>query len=40
MMLAVCQNRLWSMEDIVERIDAMAPPPKPCSPYKKRSLEL
>jgi hypothetical protein len=29
-------DRLWSLEDIVARIDADAPAPKPRGPYKKR----
>jgi IS1 family transposase len=30
-------DRLWSLEDIVAKIDEMAPPPKPRGPYKKRN---
>lgn len=36
-MAAGITDRLWSMEDIVARIDANAPDPKPRGPYKKRS---
>ncbi|HEX5182204.1 MAG TPA: IS1 family transposase [Allosphingosinicella sp.] len=35
-MAAGITDRLWSMEDIVTKIDAMAPAPKPRGPYKKR----
>jgi len=28
-------DRLWSMEELIERIDAMAPPAKPRGPYRK-----
>ena len=36
-MAAGITDRLWSMEDIVAKIDEMAPAPKPRGPYKKRS---
>ena len=29
-------DRLWSLEDVIERIDADAPAPKSRGPYKKR----
>jgi IS1 family transposase len=35
-MAAGITDRLWSLEDIVARIDADAPAPKPRGPYKKR----
>jgi IS1 family transposase len=37
-MAAGVTDRLWSLEDIVARIDADAPAPKPRGPYKKRVL--
>jgi IS1 family transposase len=36
-MAAGVSDHLWSMEELIERIDAMAPPPKPRGPYKKRA---
>lgn len=35
-MAAGITDRLWSLEDIVAKIDAMAPPPAKRGPYKKR----
>jgi IS1 family transposase len=39
-MAAGITDRLWSLEDIVARIDAAAPASKPRGPYKKRSAEI
>lgn len=36
-MAAGVSDRLWSMEELIERVDTMAPPPKPRGPYKKRA---
>ncbi|MFD0848228.1 IS1 family transposase [Sphingosinicella xenopeptidilytica] len=38
-MAAGVTDRLWSLEDIVARIDADAPAPKPRGPYKKCGAE-
>jgi hypothetical protein len=38
-MAAGLTDRLWSLEDIIARIDAAAPPPKARGPYKKRSKD-
>lgn len=35
-MAAGITDQLWSLDDIVAKIDAMAPAPKPRGPYKKR----
>jgi IS1 family transposase len=35
-MAAEVSDRLWSLEDVVAKIDEMAPAPKPRGPYKKR----
>jgi len=37
-MAADVSDRLWSMEELIERIDAMAPAPAPRGPYKKRAI--
>jgi len=36
-MAAGVSGRLWSLEDVVAKIDEMAPAPKPRGPYKKRA---
>jgi IS1 family transposase len=38
-MAAGVTDRLWSLEDICAKIDAMAPAPKPRGPYKKRGAD-
>jgi IS1 family transposase len=37
-MAAGITERLWSLEDIVAKIDEMTPAPKPRGPYKKRAM--
>lgn len=39
-MAAGITDCLWSLDDIVAKIDAMAPEPKPRGPYKKRGAVL
>lgn len=36
-MAAGVSDRLWSLEDVVAKIDEMAPQPKPRGPYRKRA---
>jgi IS1 family transposase len=36
-MAAGVSDRLWSLEDVVAKIDEMTPAPKPRGPYKKRA---
>jgi IS1 family transposase len=36
-MAAGVSDRLWSLEDVVAKIDELAPAPKPRGPYKKRA---
>ena len=38
-MAAGITDTLWSLEDIVAKIDAMAPEPQPRGPYKKRGAQ-
>ena len=35
-MAAGITDRLWSLEDVIARVDADAPSPKPRGPYRKR----
>jgi IS1 family transposase len=35
-MAAGITNRLWSLDDVIAKIDELAPAPKPRGPYKKR----
>lgn len=36
-MAAGITDRLWSLDDVIAKIDAMAPAPKPRGPYKKKA---
>jgi IS1 family transposase len=36
-MAAGVSDRLWTLEDVISKIDEMAPAPKPRGPYKKRA---
>ena len=36
-MAAGITDRLWSLDDVIAKIDEMAPAPKPRGPYKKRA---
>jgi len=38
-MAAGITDRLWTLEDIVAKMEAMAPALKPRGPYKKRNAE-
>lgn len=38
-MAASVSDRLWSLEDVIAKIDEMVPPPKPRGPYRKRGSE-
>lgn len=39
-MAAGITDTLWSLDDVIAKIDEMAPPPKKCGPYKKRAKQL
>jgi IS1 family transposase len=39
-MAAGITDRLWSLDDVIAKIDELAPAPKPRGPYKKRSDEI
>jgi IS1 family transposase len=39
-MAAGVTDRLWSLDDVIAKIDELAPTPKPRGPYKKRGDEI
>ncbi len=39
-MAAGITDRLWSLDDVIAKIDELAPTPKPRGPYKKRGDEI
>ena len=39
-MAAGITDRLWSLDDVIAKIDELAPAPKPRGPYKKRGDEI
>jgi IS1 family transposase len=39
-MAAGVTDRLWSLDDVIAKIDELAPAPKPRGPYKKRGDEI
>ena len=39
-MAAGITDTLWSLDDVIAKIDEMAPPPKKRGPYKKRAKQL
>jgi hypothetical protein len=39
-MAAGVTDRLWSLDDVIAKIDEIAPAPKPRGPYKKRGDEI
>jgi hypothetical protein len=39
-MAAGITDRLWSLNDVIAKIDGLVPAPKPRGPYKKRNDEI